>query len=102
MAARVGGTRLYRVELWAEQGDLGYDCSCPLGEEGAFCKHCVAAGLASFAEASAAAQVSSAARREHEPLEPGTVTSVAYAAGRNRLLVRHAPRRPYRGVIQKI
>lgn len=89
--ARVWGTRLYKVELWAEQGDLGYDCTCPLGGEGVFCKHCVAAGLAWIAEASAAAQVGGVAR--HEPRESGTGTP-APTAGRSRLQVRHAPRTP--------
>ncbi|MHC4066614.1 MAG: SWIM zinc finger family protein [Planctomycetota bacterium] len=44
--AVVQGTRRYRVHLWAEDGELGYDCSCPVGHEGEFCKHCVAVGLA--------------------------------------------------------
>jgi uncharacterized Zn finger protein len=47
--AVVQGTRRYRVHLWAEDGELGYDCSCPVGHEGEFCKHCVAVGLASHA-----------------------------------------------------
>ncbi len=44
--AVVQGTHRYRVLLWAEGGELGYDCSCPIGRDGAFCKHCVAVGLA--------------------------------------------------------
>ena len=44
--AVVQGTRRYRVHLWAEDGDLGYDCTCPVGRDGEFCKHCVAVGLA--------------------------------------------------------
>ena len=44
--AVVQGTRRYRVHLWAEDDELGYDCSCPVGREGEFCKHCVAVGLA--------------------------------------------------------
>ena len=44
--ATVQGTRSYRVHLWVEDGELGYDCNCPIGYEGAFCKHCVAVGLA--------------------------------------------------------
>ncbi len=46
LIATVHGTRPYRVELWAEGGQLGYACTCPVGGEGAFCKHCVALGLA--------------------------------------------------------
>ncbi len=44
--AIVQGTRRYRVHLWAEDGELGYHCTCPIGHEGEFCKHCVAVGLA--------------------------------------------------------
>ena len=44
--AVVEGARRYRVRLRLQDGALDYDCSCPLGHEGAFCKHCVAAGLA--------------------------------------------------------
>jgi uncharacterized Zn finger protein len=46
VAAKVAGTEDYRVKLWAERGDLGYSCSCPVGDEGEFCKHCVAVALA--------------------------------------------------------
>lgn len=46
LSARVQGTHTYRVKLRALNGRLDYACSCPLGDEGAFCKHCVAAGLA--------------------------------------------------------
>lgn len=46
IAAEVRGTQVYRVALWAEEGDLDYSCSCPLGHDGVFCKHCVAVGLA--------------------------------------------------------
>ena len=42
---RVQGTRSYVVEL-AQHGDkLHYSCTCPLGREGIFCKHCVASAL---------------------------------------------------------
>jgi len=46
IAAEVRGTQVYRVALWAEEGDLEYSCSCPVGHDGVFCKHCVAVGLA--------------------------------------------------------
>ena len=45
IAAEVRGTQVYRVALWAEDGALEYSCSCPLGHDGVFCKHCVAVGL---------------------------------------------------------
>ena len=44
--AVVSGTQNYRVRLRIEEDDLSYSCSCPLGEELEFCKHCVAAALA--------------------------------------------------------
>jgi uncharacterized Zn finger protein len=45
IVAKVVGTEEYRVRLWTEDG-LAYSCDCPLGVDGAFCKHCVAVGLA--------------------------------------------------------
>jgi uncharacterized Zn finger protein len=44
--ARVVGSDEYRVVLRPGGGRLEWSCTCPLGEEGAFCKHAVAAGLA--------------------------------------------------------
>lgn len=44
--ALVRGNQDYAVTLTADEGVLDYFCNCPLGSEGAFCKHCVAAGLA--------------------------------------------------------
>ena len=46
ITAKVQGTWPYQVELWVEKGKLAYSCTCPVGEDGAFCKHCVAVGLA--------------------------------------------------------
>lgn len=46
LAAQVHGTQTYRVNLRAAGDRLDFDCSCPFAAEGAFCKHCVAAGLA--------------------------------------------------------
>ncbi|RPI01464.1 MAG: hypothetical protein EHM71_16390, partial [Zetaproteobacteria bacterium] len=45
IVAEVHGTRTYRVALWAEDGALEYSCTCPVGQDGDFCKHCVAVGL---------------------------------------------------------
>src|SRR2546427_257310 len=47
----VAGTEDYRVRLWTEGNDLSYSCSCPLGDDEQFCKHCVAAALAWLATA---------------------------------------------------
>jgi len=46
ISAKVFGTRQYRAKLWAEEDNLAYSCDCPIGVDGAFCKHCVAVGLA--------------------------------------------------------
>jgi uncharacterized Zn finger protein len=48
--ATVHGSRRYRVELRAGDDGIEGSCACPYGREGAFCKHCVAVGLA-FLEA---------------------------------------------------
>ncbi len=44
--AKVRGTWNYKVRLWIEDGEIEGDCSCPMGDGGYFCKHCVAVGLA--------------------------------------------------------
>lgn len=44
VTAQVNGTRRYEVRLWMRAGRLQYTCDCPAAAEGAFCKHCVAAG----------------------------------------------------------
>jgi uncharacterized Zn finger protein len=44
--AIVTGTYEYDVTIWRERGTLGGQCSCPWSQEGNFCKHCVAVGLA--------------------------------------------------------
>ena len=46
LAAQVQGSLTYRVKLTATADQLQYDCTCPFASEGAFCKHCVAVGLA--------------------------------------------------------
>jgi len=39
------GTHPYRVMLWDDGDSVGYDCDCPVGLRGDFCKHCVATAL---------------------------------------------------------
>lgn len=46
ISARVVGTEIYTVRLWPDRGGLRWNCSCPMGDDGAFCKHLVATGLA--------------------------------------------------------
>jgi hypothetical protein len=45
VTATVYGTHEYRVTLTIGSGQLTGTCTCPQGQEGAFCKHCVATGL---------------------------------------------------------
>ena len=45
VTAKVKGTETYQVELRDDDGDLGYNCTCPRAEDDYFCKHCVAVGL---------------------------------------------------------
>jgi uncharacterized Zn finger protein len=46
LTATVTGTESYAVRLAAKDGNLTHRCSCPVGTDGAFCKHCVATALA--------------------------------------------------------
>lgn len=46
ITARVVGTDVYTIRLWPDGADLGWDCTCPVGQDGEFCKHLVATGLA--------------------------------------------------------
>jgi uncharacterized Zn finger protein len=45
ITATVRGSYDYAVLLETGSGRLSGDCSCPYGQEGNFCKHCVAVGL---------------------------------------------------------
>jgi uncharacterized Zn finger protein len=45
VVATVHGSDEYQVRLYDTGGDLYGECDCPYGEEGNFCKHCVAVGL---------------------------------------------------------
>ncbi|MEA2025321.1 MAG: SWIM zinc finger family protein [Chloroflexota bacterium] len=44
--ATVQGTDPYSVRIAAQDGRIFSSCSCPMGDAGAFCKHCVALALA--------------------------------------------------------
>lgn len=46
VGATVQGSEDYLVELRVKGERLRFSCSCPVGREGAFCKHCVAVALA--------------------------------------------------------
>ncbi|HET9170409.1 MAG TPA: SWIM zinc finger family protein [Actinospica sp.] len=47
--AIVTGTYEYDVTIWRDRSKLEGQCSCPWSQEGNFCKHCVAVGLAALA-----------------------------------------------------
>lgn len=51
LTATVQGSEDYCVRLSIRDGALDYDCTCPMGADGAFCKHCVAVGLAWLTDA---------------------------------------------------
>ncbi|HEY5884269.1 MAG TPA: SWIM zinc finger family protein, partial [Pyrinomonadaceae bacterium] len=46
ISARVVGNDTYRVRLSCRNNRIIHKCTCPVGEDGNFCKHCVAVGLA--------------------------------------------------------
>lgn len=62
ITAAVDGTDCYEVEL-TEDGDgrVTGRCDCPYGQEGNFCKHCVAVGLTALGRAESVPQQRSAA-----------------------------------------
>lgn len=47
----VQGTEPYQVRLRNHGGGLDGNCTCPYGQDGAFCKHCVAVGLVLLTDA---------------------------------------------------
>ena len=51
LAGVVQGSDEYCVTLFADDDMLASECSCPMGMDAAFCKHCVAVGLAWLANA---------------------------------------------------
>ncbi|MCR4574954.1 MAG: SWIM zinc finger family protein [Lentisphaeria bacterium] len=45
LTAEVHGTHVYHVRITNNDGFLEGECSCPMGQDGNFCKHLVALGL---------------------------------------------------------
>ncbi|MFB6807486.1 SWIM zinc finger domain-containing protein [Streptomyces sp. NPDC056387] len=67
ITATVDGTDAYEVELTdGDDGGLTGWCDCPYGQEGNFCKHCVAVGLVVLGQAASVPRqrASAAARTE--------------------------------------
>ena len=51
VVSEVLGTDSYDVRIFVgDRAKLGYECNCPIGHDGAFCKHCVATALAWFGQ----------------------------------------------------
>ncbi|OGS80228.1 MAG: hypothetical protein A2Z94_00305 [Gallionellales bacterium GWA2_55_18] len=67
VSAKVAGSYSYAVKLWEEDGEIEYECSCPHGEEGNFCKHCVAVGLAWLAESKSGSGTKSGKQKKANP-----------------------------------
>ncbi|WBB80372.1 SWIM zinc finger family protein [Micromonospora sp. WMMD882] len=75
VTATVQGTGTYQVWLGERGGRLVGECSCPWGQEGHFCKHCVAVGLTAL-NAVPAAPVASAV-----PAAPAVSSAPVRSAG---------------------
>ncbi len=63
ITAKVQGSRTYRVKLWGSGDALDYACTCPVGDDGQFCKHGVALGLAWLGAKAATTPAKAKARR---------------------------------------
>ncbi|WP_405858462.1 SWIM zinc finger family protein [Streptomyces sp. NBC_00090] len=61
IAATVDGTDTYEVELTECANGVTGRCDCPYGQEGNFCKHCVAVGLAVLRQTESVPQLRAAA-----------------------------------------
>ncbi|WP_066884089.1 SWIM zinc finger family protein [Carbonactinospora thermoautotrophica] len=82
--AVVTGQDAYQVRLWWEDGRLAGECDCPVGADGWFCKHCVAAGLA-WAEAGRFFEEGQPAGGPPVPPGPAEVAAAVAALGPERL-----------------
>lgn len=92
--ATVSGSEPYEVRLWVTGDRIAYACSCPVGEEGSFCKHCVAVALTLQAELARASTnigdeatlasdeepAGAAARAERDIADEATVASAEEAS----------------------
>jgi len=90
--AIVEGTEEYVVRLEAASGALEHTCNCPLGLDGAFCKHCVAVALAWMegraADAGVQEAVSAAQRKSAKSRITGEDIAAALNAADRATLVR--------------
>lgn len=68
-SATVYGSDLYLVTLTWVAGALDGACTCPHGEEGHFCKHCVALGLRLLGMGESATRLISAGEKKRTEIE---------------------------------
>jgi len=57
ITANVRGQSKYHVELTCHDGVLSGSCTCPMGNDGVFCKHCVAVAISAAGDGSSPAPV---------------------------------------------
>lgn len=69
LVAHVRGTETYTVRLDTEKPGLSFDCTCPVGDEVRFCKHCVAVGLTWLLARGEALVVTADARPAEPPMD---------------------------------
>lgn len=81
VSATVQGAADYVVQLRAEEGGLRFSCSCPVGAEGEFCKHCVAVALSWLKDQGLSTPTLDDARAYLQTLPPGSLVE---------LLIEHA------------
>lgn len=84
--AGVQGSDRYRVRLEASGEKLVGSCSCPVGHDGLFCKHCVAVGLVWLSRSSELAEGPAAPTRSELHRRLAALGAEALAG----LLVEHA------------
>jgi len=82
--ALVRGNQDYTISLTSDEGVLDYSCDCPVGSDGAFCKHCVAAALAWLSRIEGSAK--SAIRRKAKELTLADVGKILQGEDRATLV----------------
>jgi uncharacterized Zn finger protein len=80
--AVVRGNQDYTVTLATDEGVLDYSCDCPVGSDGTFCKHCVAAALAWLKRAPA----KSSGRGKAKTVTLADAEKILKAEGKDRLV----------------
>jgi uncharacterized Zn finger protein len=96
ITGKVEGTHVYKVRLWVDRDSLNYSCTCPMGQDGECCKHCVALGLVWLSQEASAGTASLAVEKRSNKKSAVTMRDVrAYLSTRETealvdLLMQHA------------